>query len=310
MPNDGQDRKDRSVIAIDWWVRLDAGALSHAELLAFRAWLANDPANEAAFDEVCDLWGDLEKLRGRLPAPRTVPVRRPWLWPAAALAAAAIVLFLGSSEISLTWRADFSTGTGEVKTVTLEDGSRVQLNAGTAIAKYYSGGQRRLALLKGEAWFEVASDPSRPFTVEAAGGKTTALGTSFDISTETARTEITVTAHRVAVEDGAARQSVNAGQQTAYGPGLSVLAPYAVDTGGVTAWRRGKLVFNDKPLGEVVAILDHYHRGLFWVAPSIRDRRVTGVFSTAKPMEAIRAIELSLGLRATFLGDYLILLRG
>jgi transmembrane sensor len=230
--------------------------------------------------------------------------------PAAALAAVAIVLFFGFDEISILWRADFSTGTGEVKIVTLEDGSRVQLNADTAIAKDFSGGRRRLTLIKGEAWFEVASDPPRPFIVEAEGGATTALGTSFDIATETARTDVTVTAHRVAVENAGARQSVNEGQQTAYGPGLSVLAPYAVDPDGVTAWRRGKLIFQDRPLGEVIKALNHYHHGFFWAAPSIRGRRVTGVFSTAKPVDAIRAIELSLGLRATYLGDYLVLLRG
>lgn len=308
MTENGQDKKDRSDAAIDWWVRLDAGALSHGELSAFRAWLAGDKANEAAFEDICDLWGDLGKLRGRLPRPAPAP--RPWLLPAAALAAAAIVLLFAFGEPSILWRADFSSGTGEVRIVTLEDGSRVQLNANTALAKDFSGGQRRLTLLKGEAWFEVLPDPSRPFTVEAAGGKTTALGTSFDIATEKARTEITVTEHRVAIEDGGSRETVSAGQQTAYGPGLAVLAPYAVDADGVTAWRRGKLIFQDKPLGEVVAILDHYHHGIFWAAPAIRDRRVTGVFSTAKPMEAIRAIELSLGLRATFLGDYLVLLRG
>ena len=128
MPNDSQDRNDRSDTAIDWWVRLDAGALSRAELSAFR--------------EVCDLWGDLEKLRPLIPAALSGAARTPrrrWLLPAAALAAAAIALFFGFGELSILWRADFSTGTGEVKIVTLEDGSRVQLNAGTAIVEVVSG---------------------------------------------------------------------------------------------------------------------------------------------------------------------------
>jgi transmembrane sensor len=310
MTMNDEDRNDRSATAIDWWVRLDAGALSHAELSAFQAWLAKDPANEAAFEEICAFWGDLDRLRGRLPIPSAAPARPSWFLPAAAVSAAAIVLFFSFNETLILWRSDYSTGNGEVKIVTLEDGSRVQLNADTAIAKDFSGGQRRLILLKGEAWFEVASDPSRPFTVAAAGGTTTALGTSFEIATEPARTDVTVTGHRVFVDDGGARQSVAEGQQTAYGPGLPVLTPYSVDTDGITAWRRGKLIFQDKPLGEVIAALNRYHRGFFWAAPSIRDRRVTGVFSTAKPAEAIRAIELSLGLNATHLGDYLVLLRG
>lgn len=294
--------------AIGWWVRLDRGALSHAELLAFRAWIARDPAREAAFEDICGLWGNLEGLRPQIPSGSPRLRRRLWLWHAAA-AALALALWSASDELSILWRADFSTGTGEVRTVTLEDGSRVELNARTAIARDFSGGQRRLALLRGEAWFDVAPDPSRPFTVEAGGGITTAAGTSFDIATEKARTDVTVTEHSVKVAAGGGTVTVAAGEQTAYGPGFSVLPHYAADAENATAWRRGKLIFQDKPLGEVIASLGHYHRGLFLAAPSIRDRRVSGVFSTAKPLEALRAIELSLGLRALYLGDYLVLLR-
>lgn len=308
----GFEAKDRLEAAIGWWVRLDAGALSHAELSAFRAWLAKDQANGAAFDEICDLWGELAKLRRYLPADHSEAPHRRWRWPVAvsALVAVVLVAFLAFDDLWIFWHADYLTGTGEVKTVALEDGSRVELSASTAIAKNYSGGQRRLTLLKGEAWFEIAPDPSRPFMVEAAGGTTTALGTAFDIATVPARTEITVTERRVTVAAAGKEVVVETGQQTAYGRYLSILPPYSVDTGDATAWRRGKLIFQDKPLGEVVEILGHYHHGLFWIAPSIRDRRVSGLFSTANPLAAIRAIELSLGLRATYLGDFLVLLRG
>lgn len=309
MPKPQDTERECREAAIGWWVRLDAGALSHAELLAFRAWIARDPAHEAAFEDICDLWGDLESLRHlRLPPGKAL---RPWRkrWPAAAAGVLALGLWLASDDLFILWRADFSTGTGEVRAVTLEDGSRLELNARTAVTKDFSGGQRRLILLRGEAWFDAAPDPSRPFTVEAGGGTATALGTSFVIATEKARTEVTVTEHKVMVAAAGQAVMAGAGEQTAYGPGLPVLPPYAADTDRVASWRRGKLIFQDQPLGEVVAKLDRYHRGLFWVAPSLRDRRVSGVFSTAKPLEAIRAIELSLGLRAIHLGDYFVLLR-
>jgi len=306
---DEESRKNRMKEAIEWWVRLDAGALSYGEHLAFQAWLAKDSTHVAAFEEVCHFWGDL----GRLPASPSgpvVPARRVWFFGAGTAAAAALMLFLAFDDLSLLWRADFATGTAQTKTVTLEDGSRVELNADSALARDFSGGRRRLFLLKGEAWFEVAADPSRPFTVEAAGGATTALGTSFDIATQKARTEVTVLEHSVQVSAEGEKCSVEAGQQTAYGPGISVLAPYAADPRRATAWRRGKLIFDEKPLGDVVAALGHYHHGFLFVSPSIRDLHVSGVFSTSKPVEALRAIELSLGLRALHLGDYLIVLRG
>ena len=164
--------------------------------------------------------------------------------------------------MSLWLRADARTGAGELRMVTLPDGSRAHLCAGSALALHYGGDRRRVALLAGEALFEVEPDPSRPFVVEAAGGEILARGTAFDVATSDARTEVTVTEHAVDVTGAGASVRVEAGSQTAYGPGLPALESYPVDPEKVTAWRRGRLYFNDKPLGEVIAALARYHRGL------------------------------------------------
>jgi transmembrane sensor len=308
-----EEDAERFEAAAQWWVRLDAGALSRSELEAFRAWLAGDPRNEAAFEEACDLWGAWERAPRALarayveaaPAPR-----RRWARPAAAaLAALGLALALGSDPLWQWLRADVRTAAGERRAITLPDGSRVHLDAGSALAIHYGGDRRRVALLAGEALFEVEPDPSRPFVVEAAGGEIAARGTAFDVATGAARTEVTVTEHAVDVTGAGARVRVEAGRQTAFGPGLPALESYAVDPDKVTAWRRGRLYFNDKPLGEVVAALARYHSGYVLIAGrALRDRRVTGVFRTDQPMEALRAIERSLGLKSTRLSDYLILL--
>lgn len=309
---DDPDASDRLDLAIQWWVRIDGGDLSPSELAAFRAWLASDPKNEAAFEEACEFWGSWQSLprpavRAYLSSRRPVR-RRERLW-AAALAAAFVALFLSFDELWILWRADIRTGVGEFRTVTLPDGSHAHLNAVTALALDYSGDKRRLTLLSGEAWFEVEKDPSRPFIVEAAGGTVTALGTAFDIATNKARTEVTVTEHSVEVAAEGSNVVVDSGRQTAYGPSLPALPPYEVDFERVTSWRRGKLIFKDKPLGDVIAALGRYHHGLILVAGSeVRDRRVTGVFRVDQPLEAIRAIEAYLGVKSTHLSDYLILL--
>lgn len=305
---------ERRAAAIDWWVRHGAGPLDEAERSAFEAWLARDPANRSALDEICGLWGDLGHLRGRLPLPAP---RSRWqgIGPRLAaatclLAMAVLVAVLAFDPLSLLWLADHRTGTGEVEVVTLEDGTRVELNAQSAIAVDFSARGRDVRLLAGEAWFEVARDPARPFNVAAGGGTITALGTAFDVATDRDKTEVTVTEHRVRVVSGGETAIVPAGQQTAYGPKYALLAPHAVDAAGATAWRRGKLIFEDKPLGDVLASLGKYHRGFVLVIDSrLRDRRVSGVFATDNPLGAIRAIVTSLGLRATTLTDYLILLR-
>jgi transmembrane sensor len=315
MTDRAADREDaeRFDAAAQWWVRLDAGALSPSELRAFRAWMASDPRNEAAFEEACDLWGAwarAPKSLARAYVAATSPApRRQWRW-AAALAAACLAAWLGVEPAWLLWRADLRTGAGEIRTVTLPDGSRAHLNADTALALDYSGDRRRLSLLAGEALFEVEPDPSRPFVVAAAGGEIVARGTAFDVSTDRARTEVTVTEHAVEVSEDGHSVRVEAGRQTAFGPGLPAVDPYEVDPERVTAWRRGRLYFKDKPLGDVIAALGRYHHGLVLVTSrAIEDRRVTGVFRTDQPLEALRAIEKSLGLKSTRLFDYLIVLR-
>jgi transmembrane sensor len=310
---DDPEGSDRLDTAIQWWVRIDGGDLSPSELAAFRAWLASEPKNEAAFEEACDFWGSWQSLprpavqaylSSHRPARKLVKI-----FAAATVAAATLALYFASDNIWILWRADVRTGVAEIRTITLPDGSRAHLNAATALALDYSGDKRRLKLLDGEAWFEVEKDPSRPFTVEAAGGTITARGTSFDVAIDNSRTEVTVTESSVEVATQGSTVIVNSGRQTAYWSTLPALAPYDVDPDRVTSWRRGKLIFKDKPLGDVVTALSRYHHGLILIAGSeLRDRRVTGVFRIDQPIEAIRAIEAYLGVKSTYLSNYLIVL--
>jgi transmembrane sensor len=302
------EKKSRRDTAVEWLSRIKSGNMTQVDREAFEAWLQDDDANRAAFDKSLALW---KELKGVSVATVATPARRR-LWPLAAAAVAVLLVFTwAADDLVIRWKSNFSTETAEVKTVTLEDGSRIELNADTAIAYHYSGEQRYLTLLKGEAWFEVASDPHRPFVVEAAGGKTTATGTSFNIAITSAGTQVTVTEHEVSVTSGGQTSAVKEGQMASYGRDSLALAVQPAESDAETAWRRGFLVFHDKPLGEVIAAINRYFHGYCLImSPSIRSRRVSGLFRTSEPLESIRTIELSLGLRATYIGDYLIFLRG
>jgi transmembrane sensor len=132
----------------------------------------------------------------------------------------------------------------------------------------------------------------------------TALGTAFNISTGKARTEITVAKHRVRIASSGPAVVVDEGEQSSFSPGIAAVNPYPVEVDHVTAWRRGKLVFDDIPLSEVVSILGHYHRGYILIVDSaIGARRVSGVFDAAQPMAAIQAIEKALGLNVVYFGN-------
>lgn len=302
-----------------WWVRMDSGTMDGNEQAQFEAWVNANPAHRQAFDQVNLIWQELDAIKDRLAAAMPPPARKPsrfnpWQW-GTALLAAIYLLFVVAQPINIWLHADESTGIAEMRTVQLVDGSTAQLNSETALSINITYTGRELTLLKGEAQFKVAPDPKRPFKVRAGNGVTTALGTAFNIHHSKASTEVTVTEHSVSVqldkdaENSIAPITLANGQQVAYNPdnGLGVITN--ADTQLTTAWQRGKLVFQGKPLGEVIAELNHYHRGYFLIAdPTIANRRVNGVFSTDKPIAALDTIEKSLGLRSNRLSHYLVLL--
>jgi transmembrane sensor len=292
--------------AIDWWLRGNDRPLSREEQKQFAAWLAEDAANKAAFEKVSRLCGFLGTgLPGAGPVRKTKRRRRRL---ATAVIGAVAILALGGEILPLV-RSDYSTGTGQTKRVTLEDGSHVELDAKSAVSVRYEATERRLALLEGQAWFEVAPDPHRPFVVEAAGGTVRALGTAFDIALEKKQAEVTVGEHRVAISSGGRSVEVEEGRRSVYFENQAAQQPEPIDVEKATAWRRGRLIFNDKPLGEVIEALGRYHRGYVgFLDPALRKRRVTGVFLTYEPLAALDEIEASLGLHALRLSNYLILI--
>lgn len=284
--------------AIDWFVRLRAG-LSAEEKAAFEQWRAKDAENAAAFEEVLRMFGHLAGMSPsrRIGTPRHGGRRR----TAAAIAAlaAALALLLSLGDVATRFRADHYARVGERKVVALDDGSRAQLDSRSSIAVHYSAAERRVILLSGEAWFDVAHDPARPFVVEAGDGSVTALGTAFDVALNGSGARVTVNEHRVLVMSGGASVVVEEGQQSVYERDAAAHAPETVDVEAATAWRRGKLIVTKLPLGDVLATVGRYHRGyIYCVDPSACERRVSGVFDVADAAQVVREIEMSLGLRA------------
>lgn len=293
--------------AADWIIRRDGGPLSPGDQRAFQAWLA-DPANREGFDRLERMWAELGDASQTTPR-TTLPTRPKTRYRAiAALAACLALAVLGVAQDWPTrMRADYSTGVGERRTVALADGSQVALDSQSAIAVDLSGPARRIRLLQGAALFTVAPDRAHPFTVEAAGGSATALGTAFAVRTHGAQAEIVVTRHRVAVEDHGRSEVVGEGQHTRFGAGT--LGPVDAAADGATAWTGGRLVVVDRPLGEVVAEIARYRHGYLTVAGAAADQRVSGVYDLDHPLAAVDSIAHSLNLRIFRLSDRIIILR-
>ncbi|PZQ53398.1 MAG: FecR family protein [Novosphingobium pentaromativorans] len=300
----------------------DSGLLDDETEL--NAWLDADPRHAQAFAEMEVVWSDLggvtvpPALRASLAPPRlpstSVHPRRglPRRWVPTALAASlALVVVVGAANDWPTrWQADAMTAPGEQRMIAMPDGSHILLNTRSAVAFDYAPGRRTVRLLKGEAAFTVAPDRRRPFTVEAGGGSTTALGTRFLVRTLDDGAQVSVTEHRVRVAVPAAQ-----GRTAEVGEGQSIRYSRAqgfnsLETGKVAdadAWTQGFLTFEDRPLSEVVAELGRYHSGYLQViGEDVRARRVSGVFNIHDPVGAIAKLQASLGLRSTRLTDRLI----
>lgn len=304
--------------AADWIVRQDGEPLLEADRAAFAAWLAV-PEHRREFDQQNAVWQRYRRMaaipvRAEQPARRHSlgrwrighgPIRRRAAIPAIAVSLALIVL--GYAEDWPTrLRADYSTGIGERRSVTLADGSIARMDAGTALTFDKSDTHRTVRLLAGAAQFEVAADRHHPFVVETPEGSVTALGTIFSVREQEERPEVVVLQHSVAIRtSGGVRAILHEGEATSF-TAQRVERPARTDVRAAMAWTRGKLIVFDRPLGEVVATIGRERRGYWTVRGDAAKLRVNGVYDLDRPLDAMDALETTLGLRSIRISDRLI----
>lgn len=323
MPTDDPIPKEIADEAARWFAEYDSCLLSDDSRLA--TWLAADPRHARAFTEMQAVWSDLGEVkpasdvRASLPPPlpqlpgndNDRSVLRAWM-PAALTACVAVVAIGIAQDWPMRLRADAVTATGERRTISMPDGSRVVLNTHSAVAFDYRPNARIVRLLRGEAAFTVAPDRSRPFTVEANGGSSTALGTRFVIREDGDDTRVAVTEHRVRVAYPQSRPNaltLPEGQSLVYGPDKPWGVRVPFPAGEADAWVQGDLTFQNRPLSDVVAELNRYYPGYIRViGAEVRNRRVSGVFSITDPASAVAKLQGSLGLRSVHITDRLILI--
>ncbi|QDO98548.1 FecR family protein [Ferrovibrio terrae] len=275
----------------------------------FRVWLDSGPEHAAAWRRAQDVWQRADILAPAMKETANVvslPPRRAAVRWMSAAAACLLLVLTGYAIASADLLADHRTATAELRSISLKDGSEVQLSSATALSVEIGQDARIVTLHRGEAHFSVAPDAARPFIVRAAGGQTRALGTAFDVKIVSGGAIVTVTEHAVAVRapDGQTGNAVE-GQQIRYGAaGLSDAK--AVDIAGAMAWRRNRLVFYDAPLGEVVADLERHRLGRIIVTDArLKSLPVTAVFDSAQTDAAIETIARTLPVKLRQYGTLL-----
>lgn len=327
--------------AADWLSRRDGG-LTDAGENEFAAWLEADARHAQAFAEASAAWEALEGARSLRPnvgradpdlllrpsptQPRTAAWRRRWIAvPALAAAAVAIGLFLRPSTVRQDPPAPTTevaaTQLGDVRAITLPDGSKVHLNTDTVVEANYTAEERRVVVTRGEAHFTVAPNAQRPFVVTARQVAVRAVGTAFNVWLDADKVEVLVTEGKVAITAPRARTAAahDAGsipdvklaageraviptrgdQPTADGP---VITPVAADEAErVLAWREQRLEFVSASLAEVVAQFNRYNQHKLRIDPAatgLGDVRFGGGFRPDAHDAFVRLLEKNFDVRA------------
>jgi len=259
--------------AASWVTRLHGPDRDTEMESGLKRWLAQDAAHARAFELATEVWQETSELPGSLPSAPLAAVReesrrfrrKPWRAVAATLSAVVLGLF---AYLHLSATPTYSTGIGEQRTVTLPDGSRVELNTHSEIVVKYNERMRRVILSGGEAYFDVAGNKDRPFVVVAGGREVIALGTVFLVRREVDEVAVTLLEGRVAVAPGSSDTRrgkltgadvhvLHVGQRLRIGEkSLPVVDTPSLDT--VTSWRRGQLVFDDTPLTDAAKEFNRY----------------------------------------------------
>lgn len=301
--NGNRQTIDDSVLeaAATWVAKLQSDDATAADRAAFELWVSAHSDHRMAYEELRALWSDLgdvpipsERL-GELHAQRR---RRVGGFVGLCLAAGFAMLAL-ATPYGDRWRADFYTGVGEIRRITLEDGTEVDMNTDTALVVRYGQGRRKVRLLRGEAFFAVAKNPLRPFVVEEGALSAMALGTRYSVGT--AGTE---RAAGVQVEEGRVEVEA-AGQKAILGAGEVAtidkqgrLSMSKTDVAAGTAWRDGKLVFSRRPLRDVLSTLERYRHGrILLLDEAAGGLEVSGIFDLHDTDAALQVLEASLPLR-------------
>jgi len=312
------------VEAAVWLARLHSSARSQQTEVGFRRWIAADAVHRAAFERMNSVWEATANLRPRrsLESALSRSLRRVFHRNMVALAATLTICALLSVGALYLVRFDamlagdsFATTFGQRRVVMLADGSRLVLNTDSRIRVAFNSEARQVALEKGQARFEVARDPARPFVVRAAARQIVATGTAFDVRWTDDRLCIVLVEGHVAILPAsepvamplASPVTLDAGERLEIGgPAVAVKSTARLDR--EEAWTTGHVIFDSTPLKAAIAEMNRYApRPLELADPALGDLLISGTFSVDDSRYFARAVAHVFSLEVTATGSGIVL---
>lgn len=308
----------RAEVAAHWVARESLGSLTERDRESLAAWLGADPANHAAYfaAKSAMVWlsgaetetafrnahASRTPRTGTAPAAMRIPgprARRPAALAAWAAGIATLGLFLFFFKADLqAMQADYASTPGELKHVRLPDGTEILLDTRTAIDIRFTDTEREVSLIRGRAYFNVAHERVRPFTVRTLGGEARDIGTAFIVSQRDGRAETLVTEGKVEVASANRRVSLEAGQGTRWREGDSPAPATTFNEHDESGWRTGSIIVKRRTFADVVDEVNRYRRWpILLLDRDVARRVVTGVVQTDNLDAGITALAEAQGLR-------------
>lgn len=297
--------------AVDWLLRSRSDTFTAKDRADLDAWLEEHPLHARAYLNVTEHWQWLDRFNtASFPAReaalsyRKRPAAKPlWRYAAAAMVVLSTAYATFSADGWLGLAHTYRTATGERQTITLADGSRIELNTGTEVRVRFNHDRRRVDLLHGEAFFIVRHDVARPFEVAAGSGTVRDIGTAFNVYVRPEQVAVTVQEGSVSVATSESRRELTAGQQIAYRDSRFVPTD-GPSAASATAWRQGLLLFQGQRLDAALAEIGRYHDVAIRVPdPELAGLRVNGTFRTGELKAMLDAVGTLLTVKVRRIGE-------
>ncbi len=293
-----------------WVAKLDGQDLCAKSRAEFREWLARSPKHRSEFQlyaEPWDTFDDLWREEALAGGNENSTLDSVWKKAKVAMSMAAAVAVIAVSSMFFfnpdnlqSHPAFYSAQIGQYKTITLDDGSQVKLNTDSQIEVLFSDTERKIRLVKGEAWFDVAHDKTKPFLVYAGSGLIRAVGTAFAVQLLKDNVEVTVTEGRVELAAYAeAAQTIqidvassdnnpillaqlDAGQRAQFNSTIEMIETIPMATiEKDLSWQSGLIIFDGEPLESVVNDFSRYtNMEIVISSEQIKEMKISGYFST------------------------------
>lgn len=293
--------------AAEWFALFRSGHAQHSETAQWQAWLTEHPDHQAAWTRV---EFHIDRFKSLPPKTALAVLTAPDMQRRRAIKNLLLLGVIGLSSWQFSrgrywqeWTSDYHVAQGETKTITLADGSTVNLDSGSALNVEFNVGLRRLQLISGEIYIETAKDNTgwhRPFVVDTQDGRVKALGTRFSVSQQTNYSQVAVFAESVEIQPSnpnTPKQLLRAGQEARFVFNrVELIQPIKIDK---PAWSQGVIVADNIPLSEFLLQLNRYRKGYVTCAPEIASMRIIGSFPLKDTDKILASLETNLPVKLT-----------